>query len=64
MSGILKPVTPNHVRQAGRQRKAEFAGVFSEATIERSSGESVALLGGPSSTSSSSSSPTASHTNA
>jgi protein-tyrosine-phosphatase len=45
MSDILDPVTQNHVRQAARQLKTEFAGVFSEATIERYIGESVDLLG-------------------
>jgi protein-tyrosine-phosphatase len=45
MAEILDPVTQNHVRQAARQLKAEFAGVFSEETIERYIGESVDLLG-------------------
>ena len=42
---ILDPVTQNHVRQAAKQLKAEFAGVFSEQTIERYIGDSLDLLG-------------------
>jgi arsenate reductase (thioredoxin) len=45
MAEILDPVTQNHVRQAARQLKTEFAGIFSEETIERYIGESVDLLG-------------------
>lgn len=45
MAEILDPVTQNHVRQAARQLKDEFAGVFSEETIERYIGESIDLLG-------------------
>jgi arsenate reductase (thioredoxin) len=46
MSQALDPVTRNHVRQAARRLKDEFAGVFSEETIERYIGESLDLLGG------------------
>ena len=45
MPDILDPVTQNHVRQAARQLTSEFAGIFSEETIERYIGESVDLLG-------------------
>src|ERR1700721_2785405 len=45
MPEILDPVTQNHVRQAARQLKAEFAGIFSEETIERYITESLDLLG-------------------
>ena len=46
MSQALDPVTQNHVRQAAKRLKNEFAGVFSEETIERYIGESLDLLGG------------------
>ena len=45
MSQALDPVTQNHVRQAARRLKDEFAGIFSEETIERYIGESLDLLG-------------------
>jgi arsenate reductase (thioredoxin) len=45
MTDIIDPVTQNHVRQAAHQLKSEFAGVFSEETIERYIGESLDLLG-------------------
>ena len=45
MSQALDPVTQNHVRQAAHRLKEEFAGVFSEETIERYIGESLDLLG-------------------
>jgi arsenate reductase (thioredoxin) len=45
MSQALDPVTQNHVRQAAKRLKDEFAGVFSEGTIERYIGESLDLLG-------------------
>ncbi len=45
MGQALDPVTQHHVQQAARRLKDEFAGVFSEATIERYIGESVDLLG-------------------
>jgi protein-tyrosine-phosphatase len=45
MSETLDPVTLNHVRQAAARLKDEFAGVFSEQTIERYVGESLDLLG-------------------
>jgi arsenate reductase len=45
MSQALDPVTQNHVRQAAKRLKDEFAGVFSEQTIERYIGESLDLLG-------------------
>jgi arsenate reductase (thioredoxin) len=46
MSQALDPVTQNHVRQAAKRLRDEFAGVFSEETIERYIGESLDLLGG------------------
>jgi arsenate reductase (thioredoxin) len=45
MSQALDPVTQHHVRQAARSLAHEFAGVFSEETIERYISESVDLLG-------------------
>ena len=45
MSQALDPVTQNHVRQAAKRLKDEFAGVFSAETIERYIGESLDLLG-------------------
>ena len=45
MSQALDPVTQNHVRQAAKRLTDEFAGVFSEETIERYVGESLDLLG-------------------
>jgi arsenate reductase (thioredoxin) len=45
MSQMLDPVTRNHVRQAAAALADEFAGVFSEETIERYIAESVDLLG-------------------
>jgi arsenate reductase len=45
MSETLDPVTLNHVRQAAESLSAEFAGVFSQETIERYIAESVDLLG-------------------
>lgn len=45
MTQALDPVTQSHVRQAARQLKSEFSGVFSEQTIERYIGESIDLLG-------------------
>ncbi len=45
MSQALDPVTQNHVRQAAKRLKDEFAGVFSEETIERYIGDSLDLLG-------------------
>lgn len=45
MPEILDPVTRNHIRQAARQLKAEFAGIFAEETIERHITESLDLLG-------------------
>jgi len=44
MPEILDPVTQNH-RQAAQQLKADFAGIFSEETIERYMTESLDLLG-------------------
>jgi arsenate reductase (thioredoxin) len=46
MGQALDPVTQHHVRQAAKRLKNEFAGVFSEETIERYIGESLDLLGG------------------
>lgn len=45
MSQMLDPVTQNHVRQAAAALADEFAGIFSEETIERYITESVDLLG-------------------
>jgi len=45
MSQMLDPVTQNHVRQAAEALTDEFAGVFSQETIERYIAESVDLLG-------------------
>jgi arsenate reductase len=44
MSQALDPVTNHHVRQAASRLKNEFAGVFSEETIERYIAESLDLL--------------------
>jgi arsenate reductase len=46
MSETLDPVTLNHVRRAAARLAEEFAGVFSEETIERYLTESLDLLGG------------------
>jgi arsenate reductase (thioredoxin) len=46
MSQMLDPVTQNHVRHAAEALTEEFAGVFSQETIERYIAESVDLLGG------------------
>ncbi len=45
MSQALDPVTQHHVRQAAERLADEFAGVFSEETIERYIAESLDLLG-------------------
>ena len=45
MSQMLDPVTQHHVRQAAEALSDEFAGVFSQETIERYIVESVDLLG-------------------
>jgi protein-tyrosine-phosphatase len=45
MSQALDPVTRHHVRQAAERLADEFAGVFSEETIERYIAESLELLG-------------------
>ena len=45
MSQMLDPVTQHHVRQAAEALSDEFAGVFSQETIERYLAESVDLLG-------------------
>jgi protein-tyrosine-phosphatase len=45
MSETLDPVTLNHVRQTAARLAEEFAGVFSEETIERYLAESLDLLG-------------------
>ena len=45
MSNMLDPVTQNHVRQVSESLADEFAGVFSQETIERYIAESVDLLG-------------------
>jgi len=44
MSQMLDPVTQHHVRQAAGALADEFAGIFSEETIERYVAESVDLL--------------------
>jgi protein-tyrosine-phosphatase len=46
MSQMLDPVTQHDVRQAADSLSDEFAGVFSQETIERCISESVDLLGG------------------
>jgi arsenate reductase len=46
MAQALDPVTRQHVRNLTKGLVSEFAGVFSEETIERYLGESVDLLGG------------------
>ena len=45
VSEVLDPVTQHHVRQVAKALKDEFAGVFSEETIERYITESIELLG-------------------
>jgi arsenate reductase len=45
MSQMLDPVTENHVRKAAGALADEFAGIFSEETIERYIAESLDLLG-------------------
>jgi len=45
MSQMLDPVTQSHVRKAAEAFADEFAGIFSEETIERYIAESVDLLG-------------------
>jgi arsenate reductase len=45
VSQALDPVTQHHVHEAAQRLKREFAGVFSEQTIERYIGESLELLG-------------------
>jgi protein-tyrosine-phosphatase len=45
MSQMLDPVTQSHVRKAAEALADEFAGIFSEETIERYIAESVDLLG-------------------
>jgi len=45
MSQALDPVTQHHVHEAAKRLKLEFAGIFSEETIERYLGESLDLLG-------------------
>jgi arsenate reductase (thioredoxin) len=45
MRQTLDPITQNHVRQAAEALTDEFAGVFSQETIERYIAESVDLLG-------------------
>jgi arsenate reductase (thioredoxin) len=43
---VLDPVTQHHVRQAADALTDEFAGIYSQQTIERYIGESLDLLGG------------------
>jgi len=45
MSQALDPVTQHHLRQAAERLAEEFAGVFSQETIERYMAESEDLLG-------------------
>jgi arsenate reductase len=45
MSQALDPVTQHHVHEAAKRLRHEFAGIFSEETIERYIGESLELLG-------------------
>ena len=42
---VLDPVTQHHVRQAAEALTDEFAGVYSQETIERFIAESLDLLG-------------------
>jgi protein-tyrosine-phosphatase len=42
---VLDPVTQHHVRQAAEALTAEFAGIYSQETIERFISESLDLLG-------------------
>jgi arsenate reductase (thioredoxin) len=46
MSQTLDPVTQHHVRQAAQRLAEEFAGIYSEETIERYLADSLDLLGG------------------
>jgi arsenate reductase (thioredoxin) len=46
MSDVLDPVTQYHVHRAAERLADEFAGIFSEQTIERYIAESLDLLGG------------------
>jgi arsenate reductase len=46
MSDTLGPVTLNHIRKSADSLSDEFAGIFSQETIERYLSESVDLLGG------------------
>jgi protein-tyrosine-phosphatase len=46
MNGALDPITEHHVRRAAESLALEFAGVFSQETIERYIGDSLDLLGG------------------
>jgi arsenate reductase len=46
MSQMLDPITQNHVWKAAASLADEFAGIFSQETIERYIAESVDLLGG------------------
>jgi arsenate reductase (thioredoxin) len=46
MSQTLDPVTRHHVRQAAQRLAEEFAGIYSEETIERYLADSLDLLGG------------------
>jgi len=46
MSETLDPVTLNHIRKTADSLSDEFAGTFSQETIERYLAESVDLLGG------------------
>ncbi len=45
MSQALDPVTQHHVNQAAERLADEFAGIFSEETIDRYIAESLDLLG-------------------
>jgi arsenate reductase (thioredoxin) len=45
MSQALDPVTQHHIQQAAEALAEEFAGIYSEETIERYIGESLELLG-------------------
>ena len=46
MSEIIDPITLHHIQSAARSLADEFAGTFSEETIERYITESLDLLGG------------------
>ena len=46
MPQAIDPVTQYHINQAADRLAEEFAGIYSQETIERYIGESLDLLGG------------------